>query len=198
MVDNIYSRMISWLKILLPLTALGILSTLFLLSRGVDTDATIPYADVDIEGLAREQRITEPQFSGVAADGSAIVIRAESARPDTDAQTRISADAVDAHMDLTDGEEVDITAPRGVIDNAENLLEMSGGTLLTYSAGYTVETEGLTAWLDTGHLRSTGPVIANAPFGKLNAGLMVVAPSGQVGSPLVLSFTDGVKLIYDP
>lgn len=198
MYDNFYSHLVNWLKVLLPLTALGILSTLFLLSRGVDTSGAIPYADVDVEGLAREQRITEPQFSGVAEDGAAIVIRAERARPDLGALNRVTADAVDAHVDLTDGEEVDITAPRGIIDSGAGRLDLSGGTLLTYSAGYVIETEGLTAWLETGHMETSGPVLGTAPMGRIEAGLMTIAPSGEPGSPPVLAFTDGVKLIYDP
>ena len=151
MTDNFYSHLVNWLKVLLPLTALAILSTLFLLSRGVDTSGAIPYADVDVEGLAREQRITEPQFSGVANDGSAVTIRAARARPDPDSMSRVNAEDVDAHVDLTDGQNVDITAANGIIDGAANRLDLSGGTLLTYSAGYVVQTEGLTAWLDTGH-----------------------------------------------
>ncbi|MEL7345634.1 MAG: hypothetical protein AAFN59_12370 [Pseudomonadota bacterium] len=198
MYDNFYSHLVTWLKVLLPLTALGILSTLFLLSRGVDTSGALPYANVDVEGLTREQRITEPQFSGVASDGSAIVIRAERARPDPDRISRVTADAIDAHVDLTDGEDIDITAPRGIIDSGEGRLDLSGGTLLTYSAGYVVQTEGLTAWLETGHMRTNGAVEATAPIGRLTAGLMTLAPSGQAGSPMVLAFTDGVKLIYDP
>lgn len=198
MYDNFYSHLVNWLKVLLPLTALGILSTLFLLSRGVDTTGAIPYADVDVEGLAREQRITEPQFSGVAADGSAIVIRAERARPDAGELNRVTADAVDAHVDLTDGEELDITAPLGIIDSIQSRLDLSGGTLLTYSAGYVIETEGLTAWLDTGAMETSGPVLGTAPMGRLEAGLMTIVPSDPPGSPPVLTFTDGVKLIYDP
>lgn len=198
MTDNFYSHLVNWLKVLLPLTALAILSTLFLLSRGVDTSGAIPYADVDVEGLAREQRITEPQFSGVANDGSAVTIRAARARPDPDSMSRVNAEDVDAHVDLTDGQNVDITAANGIIDGAANRLDLSGGTLLTYSAGYVVQTEGLTAWLDTGHLQSTGPIEATAPMGRLEAGMMAIAPAASVGSPLVLTFTDGVKLIYDP
>ena len=35
--DNLHSRMVFWLKILLPILALAILSTLFLFSRRIDT-----------------------------------------------------------------------------------------------------------------------------------------------------------------
>ena len=44
-----YSRMVAIFKVLLPLAALAILSTLFLLSRTIDPTTTIPFADQDFE-----------------------------------------------------------------------------------------------------------------------------------------------------
>ena len=44
--DNVHSRVVFWLKIILPLLALAILSTLFLFSRRIDTDQALPYAEV--------------------------------------------------------------------------------------------------------------------------------------------------------
>jgi lipopolysaccharide export system protein LptC len=55
-----YSRLVAWLKIILPLIALGILATLFLVSRTIDPSQTIPYADVDVQDLARNQRVGAP------------------------------------------------------------------------------------------------------------------------------------------
>ena len=198
MFDNFYSHLVSWLKVLLPLTALAILSTLFLLSRGVDTSGVIPYADVDVEGLAREQRITAPEFSGVTTDGSAITVRATRARPDPDRLSRMTAESIDAHVDLTDGEELDITAATGIIDTEARQLDVSGGTLFEYSAGYTVETEGLTAWFDTGAMETSGAVVAQVPMGRLEAGKMALTPTGVEGAAPLLTFTGGVKLIYEP
>ncbi len=43
-----YSRMVALLKVSLPLIALGILSTLFLVSRAVDPPMTIPFADSEV------------------------------------------------------------------------------------------------------------------------------------------------------
>ena len=40
-----YSRMIAFLKVLLPLMALALLSTLFLLSQNTEPMASIPFAE---------------------------------------------------------------------------------------------------------------------------------------------------------
>jgi len=63
--DNTYSRVVAWLRIALPLLALAILSTLFLLARTIDPAQNLPYADIDIDELTREQRIGNPQFAAV-------------------------------------------------------------------------------------------------------------------------------------
>ena len=55
-----YSRMVTFLKVLLPLAALALLSTLFLISRGINTKATIPFAAHEIEERMRGQQITAP------------------------------------------------------------------------------------------------------------------------------------------
>ena len=47
------TRTVRWLRVLLPLLALAMLSTLFLFSRGSDGESQIPYADVDAEAMAR-------------------------------------------------------------------------------------------------------------------------------------------------
>ena len=53
---DFHSRLVGWLKVVLPLAALAILSTLFLLADLIDPTAAIPYAEVDVEDLARDPR----------------------------------------------------------------------------------------------------------------------------------------------
>ena len=53
--DNLHSRLVYWLKITLPLVALMILSSVFLLSRSIRPEDAIPFAEVDIA-----DRVTPP------------------------------------------------------------------------------------------------------------------------------------------
>ncbi len=62
--DNLHSRLVFWLKILLPLGRLAILSTLFMVSHNFRPEDAIPYADVDIEDRVNEPRLTAPDFAG--------------------------------------------------------------------------------------------------------------------------------------
>jgi hypothetical protein len=70
--DNLHSALVAWLKILLPLAALAVLSTLFMVSRSVDPADAIPYAQVDIEDRLRDPRLTDAIFAGMTQDGTAV------------------------------------------------------------------------------------------------------------------------------
>ena len=47
--DNLHSHVMAWLKVLLPMAALALLSTLFLLSRRTDPVTDLPISDVELE-----------------------------------------------------------------------------------------------------------------------------------------------------
>ena len=55
-----HSKLVFWAKILLPMAAITMLSTLFLVSHAIRPEDASPYADVDIETLVKEPRLTAP------------------------------------------------------------------------------------------------------------------------------------------
>ena len=138
--DNTYSRLVAWLKILFPLIALAILSTLFLVARTVDPAQDLPYADVDVAELAREQRIGQPNYSGVTADGAAISLSARSALPDADNPRRITG--TDVNADIRRFQRAVYTLADDIIVMYQNVLVTQGATALS--------ADKLTYNLDTG------------------------------------------------
>ena len=81
--DKWHSRLVSVLKVLLPLIALVLLSTLFLFSRKINPEDAIPYASVDVEDRLRDPKMTGAGLSGMTADGSAISVTAAERIPAT-------------------------------------------------------------------------------------------------------------------
>ena len=74
------TRVVRWLRVLLPLLALAMLSVMFLFSReGGDGRSQIPYAEVDAEAMARDPRVVAPEYAGVTADGARLTLRATEA-----------------------------------------------------------------------------------------------------------------------
>lgn len=192
--DNLYSQFVAWSKIILPLVALALLSTMFLFARST-VETTIPYAE--IEEIAREPRISEPQFAGIAADGSVVSVAARTMRPIAGEADRFDIDTLRVEVDAVDGSRIEVTAGDGEIDGAARVVRLSGLTRLSTSSGYVMETAGMTADLNTGRIQSLGPLAVQAPYGSLTAGQLVVeTPEGDTTQLMV--FTGGVRLIYQP
>ena len=196
--DNNYSRFVAFTKVILPILALGILSTLFLFSRSIDPSQSIPYADVDVEELARDQRIGAPNYAGVTDDGSAISITAKSAQPSADEPNILSATEMTAVLEETTGGRIDMKSQHGRIDTDQQIVTFGGGVLIETSTGYTINTSGITARLDVTSMVSDGRITAKGPLGSINAGQMVLETQNNPEESHLLVFKGGVKLVYDP
>ncbi len=194
--DNGYSRFVAWAKIVLPLMALGLLSTMFLFSQSTDPTLSIPYADVDVEQIARDQTVKSPTYQGISDDGSAISVNAQTARPSLSNPNQYSAETMVARLDLKDGSVVDIVSKTGEIDNDTSVIVLEGDVQIKTSTGYQMNTETLTTSLNQSWIRSAGEVIATGPLGNLVAGQMEITQSDN--EEYVLVFINGVKLIYKP
>lgn len=193
--DNLHTQLVGWIKIILPLAALALLSTLFLFARAPGDAPAIPFAE--IAELARDQRITSPQFSGMTEDGSMILIAAKNARPDADQPRTMRVEALSLRLDAADGSSLDITSGISLIDGAAQTARLEGLARLKTSTGYVMETTGLLADLNTGVITSEGALEIQAPYGQITAGRIRIALS-QDGTGQQMLFTDGVRLLYNP
>lgn len=190
-----YSRLVAIFKVLLPLLALAILATLFLLSRGTDF-AAIPFAEEDVAERLKSQQITEPFFSGVTPAGEEITVKAALARPGAgDAP----AEALDlsASITLADGAQIDMQSQTGRINIQQDLAQFEGDVRITASTGYTVTTDRLETALSGVSASTPGQVSGTGPIGDFTAGRMTIGAKNE-GEPIHMLFNGGVKLIYDP
>ena len=195
--DNFYSRLVAWMKIILPLTALGLLSTLFLISRHIDPTKSIPIAEIDLEQRAQDQGATNAAFAGVTGGGDEVMITAETARPSPDNPRLINAEDVTATMQLVSGTVVTVTSDRGNMDQSDLDASLIGNVNIDTTTGYKVTTERLDTRLDVLHAETPGPVSGVGPPGDLPAGRMVLTGDEETGQAHLV-FTDGVKLVYTP
>jgi len=196
--NNTYSRVVAWLKVLLPVIALALLSTMFLISRSIDPTRAIPFAKVDVEGLANDQRISGPNYSGVTQDGAAITFSAKTARPTLGDPNRFTASELLARIETPDGASLDIQAASAIFDGTANQITLSGGVLLETSTNYTIKGEGLVAALNTTMVETDGKVVAQGPLGSIEAGQAALSRGPEEAAPYLLVFKSGVKLIYVP
>ena len=196
--DNFHSTAVAWLKVALPLIALAILSTLFLVARTVDPSDAIPFAEVDIEDRVREPRLTQPTWAGVTDDGAALTIAADEARPQQGDAAGASANALIVNLQMPDGGSAKMVAGRGVLDTGKNALSVDGGVTITTSSGYEMTTEAMAAALDRTSLTSETTVEGMAPLGRITAGGMELIEQSDAPGQYLLVFKNGVRLLYKP
>jgi lipopolysaccharide export system protein LptC len=195
--DNFHTRLVNWAKIILPLIALGLLSTLFLLSDKVDLETVLPASDVDLTQRAHDQGATNPSFAGVTSGGEEISFRARTVRPDPEDAEVLLADTASASLRLNGGGVVDITAREGVANQTARTARLDGDVRVRTTTGYDIRTDSITARFDTLFAETPGAVTGTGPPGDLSAGRMLLTSDPETGAAY-LRFTDGVKLIYMP
>ncbi len=193
---DLYSRIIALLKVLLPLAALAILSTLFLLSRNTTPTATIPFAQQDVERRIAGQQVTGPFFSGVTPGGDEVMITADRATPGAPG-TPATADNLTARIKAPDGRVIHMRSDRGEVALDSDQITLDGQVHIHTEDGYDLTTDRLHASLSQLAGSTPGPVQGDTPMGQLQAGRMELRPQFENG-PLHLHFNNGVKLIYDP
>jgi lipopolysaccharide export system protein LptC len=192
-----HTQVVGWLKVALPLLALAVLATLFLLSDRIDPDAALPYAEVDVADRAREPRMTAPSYAGTTSDGGSLMLTAAEARPgEPDAPA--TAQAVVLDLTTPDGGRTEVRAADAAIDQADGRILLSGGVTASTGTGYRLETEEIIARLDRSGLESTGAVTATGPAGDLQAGGMVLSQDSRTPGAYLLVFNRGVRLVYQP
>ncbi len=196
--DNTYSRLVSWLKIILPLAALAILSTMFLVAHTIDPTRAIPFAKVDVTELAKESRVSNPHYNSVTQDGSVVSITASSARPDPNAKGRDFAKDLNAVLTAPGGAETRVTSLSGVIDSQANFLTLDGDVNFYTSGGYHLVAPHAVATLDKTLIEADDSVKASGPMGTITADSMKITPDPEAPASYVLVFKTNVTLIYEP
>lgn len=193
--DHAYTRIVRGLKITLPLVALVLLSTMFMLSRKIDPMAAAALSDQAFRDRIENQQLSGPRYAGNTNSGKAMTVTARSARPDPDIEGKTYGQQVNAVIQMENGGEMTITSDTGVVNEAEDQAILSGNVHIITSDGYDMRTSQLTSLLSTIEGESAGPVAGFGPPGTLTAGKMRVTSDENTGD-VTLVFTEGVHLVY--
>ncbi len=193
--DGLYSRIVAWLKILLPLAALALLSTLFLLSRSREPLVDVPFADAVAGAESASEQVSAPYYAGTTDRGDVLTMTARTARPE--GPDLIHADDLKATLSMKDGSKVTLDATAATLRNAERQADLENGVRIESSSGYVLTTDALVSDLDRTVAETRGPVSGRGPAGTIEAGKLRIEPVDD-GDDVQLLFTGGVKLVYEP
>ncbi|MBS0125666.1 LPS export ABC transporter periplasmic protein LptC [Thetidibacter halocola] len=193
--DGAYSRVIAWLKILLPMIALALLSSLFLLSRKSEPDMRVPFSDALSETDLGQENVRRASYAGMTERGDMLTMTAGTVRAVGDGN--FEAEGIAARMTLLDGGEVTLDARRALMRQAEDDMVLSGDVLFRNDAGFELRTDSLTASINRIAAQSGGPVTGTGPGAIIEAGRMEIEAVGK-DDDLILRFSGGVRTVWQP
>ena len=193
--DDGYSALVAWLKTLLPIVALGLLSTIFLFSGKVDVTQSLPYTEHNIAEIVREQRITRPYFTGIASNGTEIALSAAYASPQIENAHILEITDLSVVFRSTSDRMVQVTAGRGALDSATQTAQISTNVHIAALPDFWVTTQALDMNLNQGVVSAKGGFQGVTSLGAITAGemhLQMTADDQQI------VFLNDVRLVYSP
>lgn len=190
------------LRLGLPLSALVLLMTIFLVSRAVDPNLAPGVAKLDPAQMTREPRIATARFAGVTRDGTALTISAQAVRSGTagvgTGPLKLTFTSPRGQLRFPDASTAQFDAADALLDETAGTLTAQGPVMLENSDGYVLELGALTAALDQTELKGTGGVDGLAPAGTIRADALELTRSGGPKGGYRLAFTGNVRLLYSP
>ncbi|WP_281995588.1 LPS export ABC transporter periplasmic protein LptC [Ruegeria faecimaris] len=191
-----HSRMVQFLKVLLPLAAIVLLSTVFLLSRSIETSVSVPFTQKDIDERLADQVVTQPHYLGTTRKGEEVQIQAAQATQGREGSLPTTAE-FRGRLGLLNGGVITMDSNSGMIRPDENSATFVGDVLITTTDGIQVRTDLLNTSLDEIRGDTPGQVDGTGIIGDFSAGRMTFGTEKKDG-PVHILFTDGVKLVYEP
>lgn len=194
---GLHSRIVGVLKVGLPLVALGMLASIFL----VQTDrlgGNLIFSQGDIEALGQGLRITNPTFTGTTRGQDQFRFTAALVEPDAAPPERARITALAGEVALHNGPTVELEADTGDLHVPTERLDVAGNVRIRTSEGYRMAAEQATLDLKAGSLIAGNAVETTGPLGRIDSGSLTIEPAAASGEARRFSFGNGVRLVYDP
>lgn len=194
---NMHFQLMTGLKYLLPMIALGLLSVMFYMSQSAPEESTIPYSERRLYDRVKGPLVSAPYFTGVTGAGDRLSMSAISVKSDQPGDEELAIDQVVLRIKTGPNQDILASSDSGLIRNEKGLLVMEGNVQIVTNDGYQLSASRITSKMDALWLSAEGPVKGTSAAGVLEAGSMEILRNPDTGD-LQFIFKDGIKLIYDP
>jgi len=196
-----YSRAVKWAKFIMPVIAILLLASVFISGKEDALRSGTISIDADTINLTTDQKITNPQFSGLTNLGDSFILKAIEAMPDSPTPEKIDLIGPSLEFDALQGVGFKISSKNGSVNFIKQSAELNGNVYIDMTNGYKAISEKIQLNLKLGNLIAPGSVEASGPYGKIIAGSMELFKDFDNKTSQVsgnLNFSDGVTLIYLP
>ena len=193
--DDGYSAFVAWVKTLLPIAALGMLSTIFLFSGKIDVTKSLPYAELNVAEIVREQRITKPYFTTISENGTEVALSAAYASADPNIIDIYNVSEPSIVLKSKTGRRNQITAGFGKMNSTSQQAIVSQEVNVTGTPGFWFKTNSLDVDFERATAYSNEFFEGVTPIGAVKAGKMFMQ---MAADDRQIVFTNGVELVYQP
>jgi len=189
-----YSRFVRTLKIMLPLSAFGVVAAAMLFVLFYDADDTLTLSFTAVEHVDNDLRMVNPRFSGMDDERRPFLVTATSATQDARDPRNVTLETLQADMALSETSWVSLSAERGALDSEAETLDLSGNISFFTDEGYEFHTEHALVQLREQRVTADTEVSGQGPLGTMRADGFVAEDGGDL-----LRFTGNVRMrIYPP
>jgi lipopolysaccharide export system protein LptC len=175
-----YSVIVRFLKLILPLTAIGLILMLFLWPQLTSVPIE-PLNEKDVEALQRserENRLLNPVFSTQDEKGRPVQVTANEAVQYKDNDRVINLKTPKATLHQNDDSISSLTASNGIYDRISKTIILNEDIVISGQNGMNLQTERLVADLKTGDAQSEGEAILTTKQGTIIGQKIIIERNG--------------------
>jgi lipopolysaccharide export system protein LptC len=189
-----YSNTVFYLKLTLVFLGLFALILIFLSAKKLDPSTEIPFAkDVDFATL--DDGLTKPIYSSMTNSGDELRISADQI-VSTEEKDRALIKSAILRIFSNSGSKLFLSSETAMLDKGKNNLVFSKNVILKTDDRMEITAPEIFTALDKTLIQADGPVKGLFGNSTIKAGQLNIFRKDK-SSNLVISFTQGVKMVYD-
>ncbi len=190
-----YSNKVFYLKLTLVFLGLFALVLIFLSAKKLDPSTEIPFAK-EIDFATLDDGLTKPLYSSMTNSGDELRISADQVISTEDKDTALIKSAI-LKIFSDNGSDVFLSSDKALLNKGKKNLMFSKNVILKLDDKLKLTATEIITALDQTLIKADGPVKGLFGNSKIEAGQLDIFRENKSAN-LVISFTNGVKMVYNP
>ena len=190
-----YSNTVFYLKLTLVFLGLFALVMIFLSAKKLDPSTEIPFAK-DIDFATLDDGLTKPIYSSMTNSGDEVRISAEQIISTEKKDIALIESAI-LRIFSVSGSDLFLSSDTDLLDKGQKNLIFSKNVILQANDKIEITAPKIFTALDKTLIQADGPITGIFGNSNIEAGKLDIFRE-NASSNLVISFTKGVKMVYNP